>query len=158
MQIENDVRFFQKSEPLLYLLRPHAVHVIANIGIVHHLPCTAGNGCDEPQELHCLDGAVQFANITLNVGLQIAGVKQVAVGDASADDRRHGALEDSFKHLRRIRGIPAGDLSLKFVQIERKGLVFILPIYFALGHGGHVQDAGPSCQGFSRQLHELECL
>ena len=112
----------------------------------------------EPQELHCLDGAVQFANITLNVGLQIAGVKQVAVGDASADDRRHGALEDSFKHLRRIRGIPAGDLSLKFVQIERKGLVFILPIYFALGHGGHVQDAGPSCQGFSRQLHELECL
>ena len=103
MQVEKNIRFLQQPQPFLHFFRTHAVHVVADIGIVYHLPRAACDCRKKPKEFHRVNHPAELADIPLNIGCNIAGVKEIALCDSTAGQGRHGTLKDTLKHLRCFR-------------------------------------------------------
>lgn len=125
---------------------------------VQELPRAACRSTDKIREHHLVHALDKFADVALDIGLEVAAVEHVAVGEPAAGKPGHGAFPDSFVKLFHVCGSVRLSALLELCEVngERSGISG--PVYFVLRKRCHVKYGDPASEGFLRKLHQSERL
>ena len=89
-QRECEELYVNAPEPELKVITMH----------IQHLPRPAGGSADEILKLQLVHTRNQLADVALNIGLQVAVVKHIPIGEFPTDKTRHRAFPDALVHFR----------------------------------------------------------
>ena len=113
---------------------------------VQELPRATCRSTDKIREHHLVHTLDKFADVALDIGLEVAAVEHVTIGEPAAGKPWHGAFPDPFIQFLHVCGSVRLSALLELCEVngERSGISS--PVYFVLRKRGHVKYGDPASE------------
>ena len=153
MQEEYNTGFFKFLHPAFCGIITDA-HIPGDVMQIQHLAASTGGSTNEVSKHHLIHTGNIGGHIPVDIGLNIAAVKDIPVFIFAAPVAGKCAVPNPLIDLVRRGGGKQSLAFLQFVKFQRKGRNIHRSAKLRLRQRGHMKNCGSSGQGFLRKLHQ----